>query len=225
MKIQITKDGPYSVDGEIPVSDVISIGSDEDEGVLNYEVKKAHEKTDANKFFCRCGHSKNKPYCDGTHAKVHFDGTETDNRIPYDDEAVLVEGPVFDALDNQKLCAVARFCDRGDGFWYAFEHAHRSGNEKYAEEVGCKCSSGRFTLVDKKTGKKLEPELEKEVYLVIDGPAECYGPIYAKGGIQIIGADGFEYDVRNRVTLCRCGESRNKPFCDGTHLNCPHMQV
>lgn len=33
----------------------------------------------------------------------------------------------------------------------------------------------------------------------------------------MVPADGFRYEVRNRVILCRCGASRNKPFCDGTH--------
>jgi CDGSH-type Zn-finger protein len=37
--------------------------------------------------------------------------------------------------------------------------------------------------------------------------------------VQVIGADGFAYEVRNRVTLCRCGASRNKPFCDGSHAS------
>jgi CDGSH-type Zn-finger protein len=38
-----------------------------------------------------------------------------------------------------------------------------------------------------------------------------------RGGIAITSADGYTYEVRNRVTLCRCGHSKNKPFCDGTH--------
>jgi CDGSH-type Zn-finger protein len=37
--------------------------------------------------------------------------------------------------------------------------------------------------------------------------------------VQLIGGDGFEYEIRNRVTLCRCGASQNKPFCDGTHVS------
>jgi CDGSH-type Zn-finger protein len=45
------------------------------------------------------------------------------------------------------------------------------------------------------------------------------GPIWAKGGITVEAADGFQYEVRNRVTLCRCGASKNKPFCDGTHCS------
>ena len=45
------------------------------------------------------------------------------------------------------------------------------------------------------------------------------GPIWVKGGIRIEGADGKSYEIRNRVTLCRCGQSSNKPFCDGTHAS------
>jgi CDGSH-type Zn-finger protein len=47
----------------------------------------------------------------------------------------------------------------------------------------------------------------------------CAGPIWLRGGIALVAADGFEYERRNRVTLRRCGASRNKPFCDGTHAS------
>jgi CDGSH-type Zn-finger protein len=43
------------------------------------------------------------------------------------------------------------------------------------------------------------------------------GPLLVRGGIPVESEDGRPYEVRNRVTLCRCGHSRNKPFCDGTH--------
>jgi CDGSH-type Zn-finger protein len=48
---------------------------------------------------------------------------------------------------------------------------------------------------------------------------QCAGPLWLRGGVQVIGADGFHYELRNRVTLCRCGASQNKPFCDGTHAS------
>jgi CDGSH-type Zn-finger protein len=35
--------------------------------------------------------------------------------------------------------------------------------------------------------------------------------------VPVVAADGSTYEVRNRQTLCRCGESDNKPFCDGSH--------
>jgi CDGSH-type Zn-finger protein len=40
-----------------------------------------------------------------------------------------------------------------------------------------------------------------------------------KGGVAVESADGEAYEARNRVTLCRCGRSNNKPFCDGTHVD------
>ncbi|MCJ7713336.1 CDGSH iron-sulfur domain-containing protein, partial [Candidatus Bathyarchaeota archaeon] len=44
------------------------------------------------------------------------------------------------------------------------------------------------------------------------------GPIWVKGGVIVESSDGTSYEVRNRQTLCRCGKSENKPFCDGTHI-------
>jgi len=80
------------------------------------------------------------------------------------------------------------------------------------------CPSGRLVAWDKKTGEALEPKLPVSIGLIEDPVQECSGPIWARGGIQIESeADGFKYEVRNRVTLCRCGKSQNKPFCDGTH--------
>ncbi|WP_243670921.1 CDGSH iron-sulfur domain-containing protein [Methanoculleus chikugoensis] len=38
----------------------------------------------------------------------------------------------------------------------------------------------------------------------------------AAGSVE--SADGRTYTIRNRVTLCGCGRSRNKPFCDGIHI-------
>jgi CDGSH-type Zn-finger protein len=52
----------------------------------------------------------------------------------------------------------------------------------------------------------------------VEDPAEgVSGPLWLRGGIPVFAADGFAYEVRNRVTLCRCGASKNKPFCDGSH--------
>jgi CDGSH-type Zn-finger protein len=39
-----------------------------------------------------------------------------------------------------------------------------------------------------------------------------------RGGIEVHSADGRVYELRNRVALCRCGASGNKPFCDGSHV-------
>ena len=46
------------------------------------------------------------------------------------------------------------------------------------------------------------------------------GPYKVTGPVRLIDADGREYDLGQRgetIALCRCGGSRTKPFCDGTH--------
>lgn len=45
------------------------------------------------------------------------------------------------------------------------------------------------------------------------------GPYLVEGQVRLIDADGNEYDLagKTRFSLCRCGGSTNKPFCDGTH--------
>jgi CDGSH-type Zn-finger protein len=44
------------------------------------------------------------------------------------------------------------------------------------------------------------------------------GPLFVSGGIEIERTSGELLETRNRVTLCRCGQSGNKPLCDGTHF-------
>jgi CDGSH-type Zn-finger protein len=45
------------------------------------------------------------------------------------------------------------------------------------------------------------------------------GPYRVEGPVRIVDADGKEYDLseKKRISLCRCGASTTKPFCDGTH--------
>jgi hypothetical protein len=70
---------------------------------------------------------------------------------------------------------------------------------------------------DRETNKPIEPEFAPSIGLIEDTAKQVRGPIWARGGITVVSADGEPYEVRNRVTLCRCGRSNNKPFCDGSH--------
>ena len=79
------------------------------------------------------------------------------------------------------------------------------------------CPSGRLVVWDKATRQPYEPTFEPSLGLVQDPVAGVSGPIWVRGGIAIESADGEAYEIRNRVTLCRCGASGNKPFCDGSH--------
>ncbi len=43
------------------------------------------------------------------------------------------------------------------------------------------------------------------------------GPYLVRGGATVTDADGKTYEVQDVIALCRCGQSGNKPFCDGAH--------
>jgi len=170
-----------------------------------------------NYSLCRCGQSENKPFCDGTHAKINFDGTETASRDPYLSQAKDIDGPTLKLTDCEHLCASARFCHRGGEIWSLVPKSGNSEAQRIVIEDAADCPSGRLVVWDKKTGKAIEPELEKSIVLIEDPEIGVSGPIWVRGGIPIESADGNTYEIRNRVTLCRCGKSSNKPFCDSSH--------
>ena len=215
-KIKILKDGPYLVSGSIPLTkETIVTGKDGDplkwERVGEYPVQETYA-------LCRCGQSKNKPYCDGTHTKIDFDGTETADRRKYVDQAEAIEGPDLIMIDAEELCAKARFCHRAGNTWNLTEKSDDSKSKEIAIQEACDCPSGRLVAWDKNTKKAIEPKFEPSISLTEAPYRKISGPLWVKGNIPIESANGTMYEKRNRVTLCRCGKSRNKPFCDGTHF-------
>lgn len=92
---------------------------------------------------CRCGMSKNKPFCDGTHVRGKFSATG--------------ERPMQSAGDGSK-------------------------------------ATGPVTL---------DPQED--------------GPLHLTGEVEIIAGSGAPIKRTNDAWLCRCGQSKNKPFCDGSH--------
>ena len=85
------------------------------------------------------------------------------------------------------------------------------------EEVANCNSGGPPDGIQQRNGRPIEPKLELSI-AVVEEPLRGYdGPLWVRGGIPIESADGVTYEIRNRVTLCRCGISSNKPFCDCSH--------
>lgn len=214
--IKIIKNGPYIVTGSIPLS-VQTIGINR-EGEAVQWIEGEHFPLKANYSLCRCGKSKKHPFCDGSHAKFGFDGTETADRSPILDLSKSYEGPDITLTDAKCYCALARFCDPHGGVWNMVKLSDDPEIRKVFLQEVWDCPAGRLIAWDKKTGKSIEPQLEPSVVLIEDPQKRCSGPIWVRGGIPIIGANGTPYEIRNRVTMCRCGASENKPFCDGRHL-------
>jgi CDGSH-type Zn-finger protein len=216
MKITVTKNGPYIVTGLVPLT--TSEICNDDEGYCRTwrEVKRypLQEKY----ALCRCGHSKNKPFCDGTHTKIYFEGTEAGDHVPFENTAKVIRGPALTLADNEHLCVHARFCMRAGGIWNLVKHPENQDAREIAIEEACNCPSGRLVIKDNESGKTIEPELDKSIVVIEYPPRNEHGPLWVRGGIPIESANGKLYEIRNRVTLCRCGRSQNKPFCDGSHI-------
>lgn len=215
IRVVVSKDGPYLVQGGIPLSKQ-TIATDAEGGSEAWVEGKTYPAQDKYAL-CRCGHSKTKPFCDGTHAKIGFDGAETASRAPYLEQAQTFDGPALKMTDVEALCAFARYCDPHGKVWNEVKRTNVAEVRAiFVKQVG-DCPSGRLVAWDKKTGKALEPKLPISVGLIEDPQEQCSGPVWLRGGISVVSADGFQYEIRNRVTLCRCGASNNKPFCDGSH--------
>ncbi len=74
MKIKITKNGPYLISGNVPLSQEVIVTDKEGTPEKWKEEKKI--KSGESYALCRCGKSKNKPFCDGTHIDINFKDTE-----------------------------------------------------------------------------------------------------------------------------------------------------
>jgi CDGSH-type Zn-finger protein len=215
--IVVSKDGPYIVSGNVPLA--IQIITPNKEG-LSWDWKEGKTiETGQEYSLCRCGRSRNKPFCDSTHTKIRFDGTETATRRPYVRRAEVFDGPRLALSDAEDLCAFARFCDPGGKIWSLIEQTDDPEVRKLAIREANQCPSGRLVVHDKKTGQEIEQKLSPSIGVVEDPALGCSGPLWVRGGITIKSSDGTPHEVRNKVTLCRCGMSVNKPFCNGSHAS------
>lgn len=213
--ITIVKNGPYILYGAVPVQNAVMTENKAEAGCIGFK-REAPFTIQNIVALCRCGQSKDMPFCDGSHEYVQFDGTCTAENKPYDEAAKVYRGCAGHYLmDAEDLCAIVRYCDPDGSCWNLIKSATTIDN---AIKQTTNCCSGRLTVI--KNGKKIEPDLAQEIDCLYDGPKGHMGPLWVKGGIPVQSED-TDYEVRNRVTLCRCGKSKNKPFCDGAHLKEP----
>ena len=215
-KIEVTQDGPYFVEGNILIKKMTIIS---DSKVYSNEWEEGPSFAQDEMYsLCRCGESGNKPFCDGSHKVVGFDGTETAGGEEYLRSARIIDGPGLVLTDVPEICATARFCDRAGGIWKLTKKSDDLESKDNAIQEARRCPSGRLVLHDKQKDETIEPVLEMSIGIVDDPQNGVGGPIWVRGGILIESASGHKYKTRNRVTLCRCGKSENKPFCDSTHI-------
>lgn len=195
-RIELTENGPYLVEGLTSLS--------------NSKGEKLETKEKI--WLCRCGGSNNKPFCDGTHKKNGFDSSKlTDGSLNKRDD--YAKGPLT-VHDNRGICAHLGRCT--DGLPAVFRLRQEpwidpdgADGETIAGQVW-HCPSGALShSIDGVEHR--DQEHEPGILVSKDGP------YFVMGDIAMSVDEWGEGASREHYTLCRCGRSKNKPFCDGAH--------
>lgn len=218
IKVIINTKGPYAVFGGVSVHDYFIVNG-EDGKALRYEKGEFNYSKGDITYLCRCGKSQNKPYCDGTHLKVEWDSELTGRDEKFMDGVKVYEGSRYTLWDKESLCAIARFCDVRRGVWLMIQNPINEQEVELSLRASQLCPAGRLVVQDNATGQMLEPNMQESIGIIEDTPIDVSGPIWIRGGIPLVTEVGDVLERRNRITLCRCGASINKPYCDGAHIS------
>ena len=216
---EITPNGPIMLHGGTPIKQQFIMPNSQGTSI-KYQEGETYETKDP-VAICRCGLSKNNPYCDGSHLHAVQYGVDLTETATFQSElktSELIQGQERSLSDDEKFCAYARFCDAGQRVWNEVQMQGEAAKE-LTLEMAHHCPGGRLIVWDNKTQKPVETFEDPSVSIIEDYPLECSAGIMLRGGIPVKSSNGNFYEVRNRQALCRCGQSQNKPFCDGTHAS------
>ncbi|GAA6209752.1 CDGSH iron-sulfur domain-containing protein [Cognatishimia sp. WU-CL00825] len=159
---------------------------------------------------CRCGQSKNKPFCDGSHKDAGFEsrgGTPAGR-----DRLITYAGQDVSVSYNPLLCSHAAQC--GKLAKHIFNPAEKpwvqpdKGTVDEVKEVVAACPSGALALADVDPPHLMPDRVQIQI--------EENGPYWVLDVTAPVPPQA-ENMSEQKFVLCRCGQSGNKPYCDGTH--------
>ena len=218
-KIVIRQNGPYIVQGNIPLVCKSQVVSEYGEPIT--WKKEGAIETEETYELCRCGHSGHKPFCDGTHRQIGFDGTETaDTNTTAERQVIYAGGPHLTVKRDYSLCMESGFCgNRLTNIEQLLQQTDDTGVRAQIIAMIERCPSGSYAYSIGTDAADIEPDLPRQIAVTTEitsaGPMD--GPLWVTGNILVERSDGQPFETRNRVTLCNCGQSKCKPLCDGTH--------
>ena len=217
--IVVRKNGPYVVRGNVPLVRKAQVVSERGEP-LAWQTGETIE-TGQTYLLCRCGQSRRKPFCDGSHVRTRFDGTESaDTRATAKRQVTHPGGTNIVVKRDTYLCMDAGFCaNRVTCVEKMVPQTDDTQVRSHVMAMIERCPSGSYVYALREGEADVEPDLPRQVAVTTETTwaGSIDGPLWVTGKIPIQRADGQPFEVRNRVTLCRCGLSSKKPLCDSTH--------
>jgi CDGSH-type Zn-finger protein len=214
-RIVVLRNGPYLVYGDVPLVRKTKIVSESNDAITWSKTEVID--TEETYALCRCGQSSTKPFCDGTHVRIGFDGTETADPQPTAARQRVLDGHGIVVRRDGSLCMHAAFCvGRIERIPAMLEGAEDSDVRARVIALIDRCPSGSYTYALEEDGPDVEADLPVAI-AVTEEERSLAGALWVTGGVPVTRSDGQPFETRNRVTLCRCGHSMNKPLCDGTH--------
>lgn len=132
------------------------------------------------------------------------------------EKTTTYRGKAIDVQWDSRLCIHIGECGNAEGELFV------GGRDPWCQpdlvpdeevkDIIKRCPSGALTYKDKAGGDDEQPAECNTVHVVYNGPLYIQGELHVKNAAEDM--DGIRY----RAALCRCGQSRNKPFCDNSHL-------
>ena len=191
----------------------LSVNSDEDShSDVLFDARNKSIKIKKNSIICRCGKSKQQPFCDGVHRMCGF---KSDNIL---EEEIIqrYEGKDINIVFNRSICAGAGTCVRN------FPTIYKNASEDWINPDGASIDEVKKSVKQCPSGA-LHYELAGEDEIVdYDGYKVS---VIKNGPLNVIGKVSLHVDkwatnaTPQKYSLCRCGASENKPFCDYTHAS------
>ncbi|MEL6447818.1 MAG: CDGSH iron-sulfur domain-containing protein [Pseudomonadota bacterium] len=171
---------------------------------------------DGHGALCRCGASKTKPWCDGSHKAAGFSSAPTDAELR--DQPLRYEGTAsgtrISIAYTPVLCSHAAACSKlaADTFnpsrdpWINPDE----GSLESIQDVMAACPSGALSLSLDGAPHQHTTSRDSAIQIEPNGPYRVTN-VALEAPFSVAGSTDKKY------VLCRCGQSKNKPFCDGTH--------
>ncbi|MDC0948791.1 CDGSH iron-sulfur domain-containing protein [Gammaproteobacteria bacterium] len=159
-------------------------------------------------FLCRCGESKNAPFCDGTHKADGFDSTPSADT---QGEQRIWQGKRISTRFNTEVCIHAYDCKPLKALREQEPNDESDATARRIAEVVRACPSGALSYQFAESIDDATDTVKASVTIAAGGEIRVVGGAECENFNLQAGQTG------DRLTLCRCGLSKNKPYCDFSH--------